>query len=48
MQVPKYADVLKHPTNATVKQIRSGEFKHRRVPWCALEVVAVETVGNQF
>jgi hypothetical protein len=48
MQVPKYADVLKHPTYATVKQIRSGEFKQRRVPWCALEVVAVETVGNQF
>jgi hypothetical protein len=48
LQVPKYADVISHPKYATVKQIRSGEFKQRKVPWLALEVVSLDTVGNQF
>ena len=40
--------MLNNKAYVTVKRIRSGEFKNSKVPWVALEVVSVDTVGNQY
>ena len=43
-----FEDALNDEAFSTVAQLKQGKFNLQKVPWLALEVQSVETVGNCF